>query len=65
MIPLPGMFATIRNRLRIVGADSPYDAREGGRSQLLYHLLAAPTIDFILTTQQTLFAKSEHDNNPI
>jgi superfamily II DNA or RNA helicase len=36
MIPLPGMFATIRSRLGVVVAVSPYDAREGGRTHLVH-----------------------------
>jgi superfamily II DNA or RNA helicase len=36
MIPLPGMFATIRSRLGVVVAVSAHDAREGGRSHLVH-----------------------------
>ena len=35
MIPLPGMFATIRSRLGVVMAVSPHDDREGGRTHLV------------------------------
>ena len=36
MIPLPGMFATIRGRLGVVVAVSPHDARESGRTHLVH-----------------------------
>jgi len=35
MIPLPGMFATIRSRLGVVVTVSHHDAREGGRTHLV------------------------------
>ena len=41
MIPLPGMFATIRSRLGVVVAVSPHDAREGGRTHLVSPAMAA------------------------
>ena len=36
MVPFPGMFATIRNRLGVIMAVSPHDAREGGRTHLVH-----------------------------
>jgi len=36
MIPLPGMFATIRSRLGVVVAVSAHEAREGGSSHLVH-----------------------------